>query len=45
MKLVFLMYLEGYSYKEIGEKMGKCSNSVGTIIHRVKKYLQGKLDR
>ena len=42
-RTVFRMRLEGYSFKEIGEKVGISENSARVVEHRVRMYLQKEL--
>lgn len=42
-RTVFHMRLEGYSFKEIGEKVGISENSARVVEHRVRMYLQKEL--
>ena len=37
---IFCLYLEGYSYSEIGEKLGKSAKSVDNALRRVKSKLR-----
>jgi len=41
-KNALLWFAEGYSYKEISKKLGKPLNSVRTLIHRARLFVQKK---
>lgn len=42
-RIVFQMRLDGYSFKEIGEKVGISESSARVLEHRVRVYLQKEL--
>ena len=42
-RTVFRMRLEGYSFREIGEKVGISENSARVLEHRVRVFLQREL--
>lgn len=42
-RVVFRMRLDGYSFKEIGAKVGISENSARVLEHRVRVYLQKEL--
>ncbi len=39
-RAILLLYLEGYSHREIGEVLGTSESNVGTRLHRVKNSLR-----
>ena len=41
---VFRLYLEGFSYKTIGEKLSKSEKSVGNALSRVRKKLRAEIE-
>jgi RNA polymerase sporulation-specific sigma factor len=40
---VLRLYLNGFSYKIIGEKLGKTEKSVGNALSRVRKKLRAEI--